>query len=408
MATRDRFIPKPQNAQEALFDAMVRHQVGLFSVAGKIRREAVSTLDASEPELEDVIRAAMSRGAGFDTSGGVVKFNRLIRKVRKLRQNPWKDIKGQVDREMKGLVVGEAKQFSGVVKTVLPVSVRLSSPSATALSASIENLSVAGRTFDEWHQNLRQYDHSRINAALRFGMSQGENPNVVINRVLGQKRLRGRGGATQLSRNSLAGVIRTGVNATATQARSVYVAENGAFFDSELYVAVLDGQTTPICRTLDGKVFANSKGPVPPLHIQCRSLRIPLFYLPQLIDRPAKPITTRRILDEYADLNGLDRIPSRGRVPRGHRASFDRFARRRIGDLIGEVPVTVTYEQWLKRQPAAFQDDALGSTRAKLFRRSELSLDRFVDRTGRELTLEELAKRDKEAFEQAGLDPEDF
>jgi len=62
----------------------------------------------------------------------------------------------------------------------------------------------------------------------------------------------------------------------------------------------------------------------------------------------------------------------------------------------------------LKRQPASFQDEVLGKTKAKLFREGGLNVDQFVDRAGNELTLSQLAERKPDAFRKAGLDPEKF
>ena len=43
-----------------------------------------------------------------------------------------------------------------------------------------------------------------------------------------------------------------------------------------------------------------------------------------------------------------------------------------------------------------------------MFRRGGLTMDRFVDRNGREFSLDELARSDADAFRAAGLDPSDF
>jgi hypothetical protein len=67
------------------------------------------------------------------------------------------------------------------------------------------------------------------------------------------------------------------------------------------------------------------------------------------------------------------------------------------------VPATTTYEQWLKRQPASFQDTVLGPSRGKLFRNGDLSIGRFVDSQGRTLTLDELRRLEPQAFEDAGI-----
>ena len=63
-----------------------------------------------------------------------------------------------------------------------------------------------------------------------------------------------------------------------------------------------------------------------------------------------------------------------------------------VKDNIGTVPVTITYEQWLRRQPADFQDEVLGKKKGDKFR-AGASVDRFVDRQGNTLTLKQLAAK---------------
>jgi hypothetical protein len=70
----------------------------------------------------------------------------------------------------------------------------------------------------------------------------------------------------------------------------------------------------------------------------------------------------------------------------------------------GQVAADLTYGQWLKQQSRSVQDDVLGPTRAALFRKGGLTMDRFVDPTGRSYTLAELRRRESAAFKRAGLD----
>ena len=67
----------------------------------------------------------------------------------------------------------------------------------------------------------------------------------------------------------------------------------------------------------------------------------------------------------------------------------DKIRDKWLEDRIGTVPADVTYDRWLRSQPIAFQDEVLGRSKAILFRKG-LSIDRFVDRKGRELTVQEL------------------
>jgi hypothetical protein len=58
------------------------------------------------------------------------------------------------------------------------------------------------------------------------------------------------------------------------------------------------------------------------------------------------------------------------------------------------VPETETYQTWLAKKDAAFQDDVLGKARGEMFRKGT-TLDRFVDGSGKTLTLEQLKKIEK-------------
>jgi hypothetical protein len=69
----------------------------------------------------------------------------------------------------------------------------------------------------------------------------------------------------------------------------------------------------------------------------------------------------------------------------------------------GKVSANTTYGTWLERQPTAFQNEALGPERASLFRNGGLKIDRFVDSTGKEYTIDQLRILEPQAFERAGI-----
>lgn len=160
---------------------------------------------------------------------------------------------------------------------------------------------------------------------------------------------------------------------------------------------------TPICQSLDGKIFPVGEGPRPPMHFQCRSVRLALLDKDLLGSRPSNPATEKRLLREFSTKENIKTVTTRKNLPHGTKGRFDAFSRTRKRELIGTVPAKVTYQQWLKRQPVHVQNDILGVTKGKLFRNGGLTLDRFVDRRGTELTLVKLKKRNPLAFKQAGI-----
>lgn len=71
--------------------------------------------------------------------------------------------------------------------------------------------------------------------------------------------------------------------------------------------------------------------------------------------------------------------------------------------LDGQVPRDTTYAEWMQKQSAARQDQVLGPTRGKLLRQGKLEMAEMYTARGELLTLDDLRKRDAEAFKLAGL-----
>lgn len=69
-------------------------------------------------------------------------------------------------------------------------------------------------------------------------------------------------------------LVRTEIAKVQTQANEYWSKEHG--IKKQLFSATLDGKTSKICQSLDGKVFNydDSNKPIPPLHPNCRSCLI--------------------------------------------------------------------------------------------------------------------------------------
>lgn len=184
-----------------------------------------------------------------------------------------------------------------------------------------------------------------VKSEIELGIAAGETTDVIAKRI------------KDLTHNRTAAqakaVVLTAANHAGNVTRSETFAEYSDLFDGEEYVAVLDSRTTLVCSSLDSKIFPIGKGPQPPLHYRCRSVRVP------------------KLKPQYA--LGGDTT----------RASKD-----------GQVSSKLTYGEWLKGQSKAVQYEVLGKTRAEAFRAGTIQIDRFVDNTGHTYTLEELRKAD--------------
>ena len=397
-----------QSANEALFDALVRHQVYLLRFSGSLRNRIIELLNKVEADMAEKIRDRLRNSRGLETPAEVRRLDVLLGILRNLRLRSWAEVNATYVEELTRLVRQEPQTMRALIVTTSPVVVDIALPSAETLRAIVRSRPFEGKTMRQWAQTIQDEDIRRIENAVRVGMVQGETSDVIARRVVGSARLKGSDGVTEITRRQADALVRTATNFVANEARTEFLRSNSDLFQEERFVATLDSRTTAVCRANDGKRFPIGRGPRPPLHFRCRSLRVAVFDADSMVQRPAKPVTERQLVREFADQRGLKAPRDRAGLPRGTKGAYDQFARQRIRQLTGRVTGDMTYQEWMKRQPASFQDDVLGKTRGALFRRGGLQLDQFVNRAGDELPLRELARRHAQAFRAAGLNPADF
>ena len=212
----------------------------------------------------------------------------------------------------------------------------------------------------------------RNNVAL--GFAEGQTNQQIIQSVVGSSELNFKDGSMQVTRNAARRMVRTSIQHTAAVAKSQVYADNDDLIDKYAWVSTLDSRTSPTCKARDGRVYEIDKGPLPPAHPNCRSTTIAVFD------------------DDIKKVDGEEKLNLTG----GTRPM-------RNEDGGATVNVKNDYNSWLKRQSAGFQVDALGKSRAELFRKGGLSVDKFVDRQDKPLTLAELRKTFPKAWEKAGI-----
>ncbi len=225
-----------------------------------------------------------------------------------------------------------------------------------------------GSLFVDVVKNWTQSEIDAVNGTIRKGYFQGNTTQQVIQAIRGTKAANYADGLLDTTSRNAEAIVRTGIQHVANAARYSVWQQNDDLVQGYVWISTLDGRTSIICRTLDGRVFAIGKGPVPPAHYRCRST------------------TAAQLNPEFAHLTAG-----------GKRASMN-----------GQVDGGLNYYSWLKTQSAAFQDEVLGAERAQLFRDGGLSAERFsalqLDRNFSPITLDQMKKLEPLAFERAGLE----
>ena len=212
-----------------------------------------------------------------------------------------------------------------------------------------------------------------ITNAIRAGAYEGLTTPQIIRNIVGTKKQNYVNGELSKLYKDTEILTRTGLQHVSVQAREETWRRNSDIIKQVQWTSTLDGRTSSICRTLDHQKFPLDEGPRPPAHLRCRSSIV------AVLD------------DRFAIL----------------KKDATRSARDANGNVIS-VDADMSYYDWLKKQPPAFQDSVIGKTRGDLLRNGGLSSERFaalqLNKRFEPITLDEMKKLEKVSFLKAGID----
>ncbi|MZR63854.1 minor capsid protein [Alcanivorax sp. DP30] len=352
---------------EALVDSTVRHAVYLERLKSSEANQMVSFLQEVDREIRKKL-LFRSELAAYKRD----KLSRLLKEIDSLLTGLYaKQTAGLLGslKELAEYEAGfEARNLGGVVAGT---TFAVPGISTVWAAATLDPMSVrgsqGGKLLEPFIKDWARSEVEAVKNRIRQGAFEGQTNAEIVRSIRGTKARRYKDGMLDTTRRHAEAIVRTAVQHVASTARKQTWDRNADLVTGYRWVSTLDSRTTTQCRSLDGQTFEVGDGPMPPLHIGCRS-------------------TTVAELDD-----GLDFL--------------DKGATRSSEN--GYVDADLTYYQWLKRQPAAFQDSAIGPTRGKLLRNGGINAERFaqlqLDRNFQLLTLAEMRQLEPQAFARAGI-----
>ena len=341
---------------EEIQDAITKHQVFLLRYSAGREKEATQYIDEiTEKVLRELEKDDL-------TSLTRSKLKDFLRELEEFQDEIYDEMEEKILSDVDDLSTEEADWatalFSRFLEGIEPPS---KEDYQLAILAGI--IPLAGKTIRSVIRAFKRKKIRQTTQTIRDGLTARE-PNELISRRVQS--------INPLQKKQVGSLIRTINNFTSVQARDVVMRQNMDFFDGYEWIAVLDSRTSIICASRDGTIYPFTddpkKSPKPPAHFACRSSISP------------------RLKPEF---EGKDTKVER-RKATGSKG-------------VTRVQQSTTYESWLIRQSAAFQDDVLGKTRGRLFRRGKLQLEKFVDASGKTLTLDQLRKMETEVFNRLKL-----
>lgn len=347
-----------------LEDVMARHQHYL-------ERYKTGQYNKFAPFLSRLEDALIKRLSRQNTFNSQKRIKAVLNAIYDDTFTQLSDFTKEFDQELIELGVAEV-DFAA--QTLIKEGVDLTGqPSLTQILAAVRARPFNSKLLREELSLFSREQSKYIRNVVAMGFAEGRTNQQIIQDVIGSKDLNFKDGALQPTRVAASRMVRTAIQHTSSVAKQELYDDNDDLFTHYEWVSTLDGRTSMTCKARDGIVYRVRKGPLPPAHPNCRSTTVPVFD------------------EDIVTVDGVKRSNAGGKRPAA--GSGER----------GQVSGNTNYNDWLKRQSKQFQIDALGKTKAELFREGGLSIDKFVDRLDKPLTLEQLKATYPTAWEKAKL-----
>lgn len=351
-------------------DVAARHQVLLERLKAGYVRDFEQAIADSEEAVRDILNSMEDQRIS-DLSRTALK--RLLADLRDAQAPIYAQQQQKLSDELQALSASEALFEHGLVSSIATAAgikrtIKKAKAKEVWSSLQYKPIQATGELLEPFLTDMTTRQINRVNREIMISMSQGRTISETVRAIRGTKAANYRDGVVEVNARDARSVVRTATQHVSQQSRESLWDANSDLIDAYQWVSTLDGKTSSQCRSLDRTIYPIGRGPVTPIHINCRSTTVPYF----------KP----SVWDEGATRS----------------AEF------------GPVDQNTSYYSWLKDQPVSFQDAAIGPVRGKLLRDGGLDADEFarlqLDKNFQPLTLVDMQRLNPTAFENAfGIDP---
>jgi SPP1 gp7 family putative phage head morphogenesis protein len=339
-------------ANEILRDKTIAHEILLNRYYTNTTKKVMELLRTVEKDLVNKLKTL-----DIDSNTTIKQVDKQLESIRTVLNEGYDLMGRDLLQEMKDAAIYEQEWQAKTITSAVPIELNLVMAAPVTLFAAIEDTPFQGKLLKEWIDKLDTESFNSIQSAVRMGLVEGQSYSDITRRIIGTKALQYSDGVMHLNRTKTQALVSTAVAHSTNAARDEFYKANDDLVKSVQWVSTLDKKTSMLCKARDGKVYPLYNHPIAPAHFRCRSAVV-------------------GVMKSWKELGLKDPTP-------GTRASMD-----------GQVAETETYQTWLAKKSPEFQDDVLGKSRGEMFRNGT-TLDRFVDDSGKQYTLEQLKKIEK-------------
>lgn len=358
---------------DRLLDRFIQHDLNLQRLQAGQRRLLLKELKALEAQIVKTLQSYT--GQTFTKA----RQQALLRQVRATIQTGYRGILKTHQTEVLAMAEFEAEHIGALVNRTAKVTVFSVGVPESVVNSLLKDDAVLGAPLRAiWAQEAGALNQAFI-SAMRQGILAGETTDQLVRRVQGTKALQYKDGIMNPRTRAVEMRVRTSAQSILNDARMEVFKNNGDVLNGVQAQVTLDDRTSAICMARSGFAWDLEGNPLegtdtdedfpgpPPWHPNCRTTLTPIVKsLGELVEDKA--------VDKKVD-RALRHLPERTQ------ASMD-----------GQVPRSLTYEEWLNTKSDAAQQEILGPGKYTLWKAGKISLRDLIDQRGNPLTLQQLRK----------------
>lgn len=412
-----------KNDVDKIAQLIANHQADIQRIGINWGTLVNEKLDASEKKLLDALEKLLADfGTARIDAATFRKLKEIQEAVAGIRRGAFEDAREELNKLAVQLAGNDAKWAASLAAAI-------SSATATADAGKIAFKQASdpafkriakygifdGKTLREWFKKLSDDDLTRIISVVRSGVASGLTIQKIRQQIGGTAVRNYTDGILNITRTAAERLARTVASGVANEGKMAFYQANADIIKGVRFVDTLDGRVCPNCAPLGGTVYQlDEPKPSLPLHPNCRCVYVPVTELSDAISssRPAANADFDAEAERlYKQKYPKDKYPKKDwkKLAASTREKYYYEAIRRYEDHTGkpafsQVSGKMSFKEWFPTTSAEFQRDWLGPTRYKLYKTGDLSIDDFLaPYPNKRFTLEELKKRDIQAFKDAGL-----
>lgn len=310
----------------------------------------------TDPILELLLPliVAIVTGQELLTSMQQAKLTEIQMKIRQLGKILTGEIYDDFVERLEKVIEDEATFVTRLYENTIPLDVGITPPDTEGILQGL----MAGKPIQQWLRELGENTSEKVADSLREGLIEGEGTDELLDRISDEGVL-----GEQISNAQV--IAESAALWSSNRSRDRFFEANMEVFSGWEIIITLDSRTCLRCVSKEMQnPYPLENKPQPIFHLKCRCVVVP-------------------VTKSWQEL-GFDF----SEVPQGMRAAMD-----------GQVPESMDYMSWLKRQSEAVQIQALGQSRWELWKSGKVEISEFVG-SGQILTLEQIRGLEGDIFNE--------